>query len=847
MNHATNADTKRIGTVTDPVCGMQVDPAKAAGTVEHDGETYYFCSPSCERKFAADPAKYLNNDRQGQAPGLRSQIQAAPKHSCCHSEPASHSQDVQGGSPRGVKAKYVCPMCPGVESDVPAACPKCGMALEPALPAGAAKKTIYTCPMHPQIEQDTPGSCPICGMALEPKSIISQPEEENHELRDMTRRFWIAAPLSIPVLILAMGPMLGLPIHRWLGSTLARWLEFLLTTPVVLYAGWPLLVRGAKSVISRHLNMFTLIGLGVSVAYVYSVVATIAPGLFPASLHDAHGMIGVYFEAAAVITALVLLGQVLELRARQKTGGAIRELLALAPDTAHVIRDGQELLISLEEVAIGDRLRVRPGEKIPVDGEVIEGRSNVDESMITGEPVAVPKSHGDRVIGGTVNGTGSFVMTANLVGRDTMLSRIIEMVASAQRSRAPIQRVADLVASWFVPAVIVAAVITFIVWWWLAPQQPALAYAIVNAVAVLIIACPCALGLATPMSIMVGVGRGAKAGVLIKNAEGLERLAKVNTVALDKTGTLTQGRPELTTVIPSNGFDEALLLRLAAAVEQSSEHPLAEAVVRGAQSREISIPSATDFDSTTGGGVTARVDGKTVRVGSTRFLSSGLKHPIGNEAETSASALRSEAKTVFGVAVDDQFAGLIAVADPIKETTPQAIESLHGLGLRLVMLTGDDERTAKAIASKLGIDEVVARVSPQDKHDRIKSLQSEGRIVAMAGDGINDAPALAAADVGIAMGTGTDVAIESADVTVLGGDLVGVARAVHLSRLVMKNIRQNLFFAFVYNLIGVPIAAGALYPIFGILMSPMIAAAAMSLSSVSVIGNALRLRVASLD
>ncbi len=716
------------------------------------------------------------------------------------------------------------------------------------MPIPASRRTIYTCPMHPEIEQDTPGNCPICGMALEPKSVVTHSEEDDHELRDMTRRFWIAAALSVPVLILAMGPMIGLPLHDWLGGTTSRWLELLLTTPVVLYAGWPLLVRGARSVVTGHLNMFTLIALGVSVAYLYSVVATIAPGCFRSRSASPTDWSASISKRPRSSPRLVLLGQVLELRARQKTGGAIRELLALAPETAHVLKEDGEQTVPLDEVVLGDRLRVRPGERVPVDGEIIEGRSNVDESMITGEPTAVQKGIGDRVIGGTVNGTGSFVMTADKVGSETTLSRIIEMVGAAQRSRAPIQRIADVVAAWFVPIVMAVAVVTFFVWWWLAPQQPALAYAIVNAVAVLIIACPCALGLATPMSIMVGVGRGAKGGVLIKNAEGLERLAKVNTVALDKTGTLTQGRPELTNVIPSDGFDETTLLRLAAAVENSSEHPLADAVVRGAKTRGVTVPSAHDFESTTGGGVTAVVDGRTVRVGSTKFLrSAGLDAPVGSEVEASATALRNEAKTVFAVAVDDQFAGLIAVADPIKETTPHAIKSLHELGLRLVMLTGDDERTAKAIASKLGIDEVVARVSPQDKHDRIREMQNEGRVVAMAGDGINDAPALAAADVGIAMGTGTDVAIESADATVLGGDLMGVARAVRLSRAVMRNIRQNLFFAFIYNLLGVPIAAGVLYPVFGILLSPMLAAAAMSLSSVSVIGNALRLRAVRLE
>ncbi|MGC1274099.1 MAG: heavy metal translocating P-type ATPase [Planctomycetaceae bacterium] len=829
-------------TVVDPVCGMTIDPAAAAASQEHQGHTYHFCSDHCARKFREEPERYLS-DKTAKA--------TSSEHSCCHgavtgiSPPASEMTNAASGAGG---TKYVCPMCPGVESDVPAACPKCGMAMEPATPKRSAQRTIYTCPMHPEIEQDHPGTCPKCGMALEPKTITeAEDDDDDGELTDMTRRFRVAAGLSIPVLVLAMAPMLGVPVHDWLGANVARWLELLLSTPVVLYAGWPLLVRGARSVVSGHLNMFTLIALGISVAYVYSVVATLAPGLFPAAFHDRHtGLVGVYFEAAAVITALVLLGQVLELRARKRTGGAIRELLSLTPDTARVLRDGKEVVVSLEEVRVHDRLRVRPGDKVPVDGEVVEGRSNIDESMISGEPIPVEKAVGDSVIGGTVNGTGSFVMTASQVGGDTVLSKIIDMVGSAQRSRAPIQRVADSVAAWFVPAVILIAIVTFFAWWRLAPAEPALAYALVNAVAVLIIACPCALGLATPMSIMVGVGRGAKAGVLIKTAEALETLAKTTTIAFDKTGTLTEGRPKLTDVVSVDGIDDDDLLRLAAAVERPSQHPLAEAVVRGAEERGITVPSATDFDSVTGGGVIGIVEDRTVRIGTTKFLSEqGI-----DDAEslaTQADALRSDGRTVFAVAIDDKLAGLVAVSDPIKTTTPNAIEDLHQLGLRLLMLTGDDARTAEAVAAKLGIDDVAAGVSPQDKHDRILALRQHGQVIAMAGDGINDAPALAAADVGIAMGTGTDVAIEAADMTLLRGDLVGIVRAVRLSRAVMSNIRQNLFFAFVYNVIGVPIAAGVLYPVFGLLLSPMIAAAAMSLSSVSVIGNALRLRGVELD
>lgn len=857
MNHEHAVSADRTQTAVDPVCGMTVDPARAAGSATHQGRTYHFCSRSCLGKFEADPERYLGAKtppREGSCCGAAPQVvtlgparadadHAAGGHSCCHGGTAQNHRAGSGdrGGPTS-GGKYVCPMCPGVESDVPAACPKCGMALEPATPALPSRKMIYTCPMHPEVEQDHPGNCPICGMALEPKSVVADVPEDDTELHDMTRRFRVAAALSVPLLLVVMGPMLGLPLHRWIDPGVARWVELLLATPVVLWAGWPLLVRGARSVVSGHLNMFTLIGLGVSVAYLYSVAATLAPGLFPPAFRDPHtGLIGVYFEAAAVITALVLLGQVLELRARKRTGGAIRELLSLAPDTARVVRDGKEVVVTLDEVRVGDLVRVRPGDKVPVDGEVTEGRSNVDESMLTGEPVPVEKAAGDVVIGGTVNTTGSFLMRAGKVGGETVLSKIIEMVGSAQRSRAPIQRVADAVAAWFVPAVVLVAVVTFLAWWLFAPAQPALAYALVNAVAVLIIACPCALGLATPMSIMVGVGRGAKAGVLIKSAEALETLAKTTTVAFDKTGTLTEGKPKLTDVVTANGFDERELLRLAAAVERPSQHPLAEAVVRGAEERGIAVPEVADFDSVTGGGVLGTVEGKTVRIGTTRFLT-GQGVADAGSLSARADELRGDGKTVFAVAVGERLAGLVAVADPIKASTPAAIEELHRLGLRLLMLTGDNERTAKAVATKLGIDEVAAGVSPQDKHDQVLALRGQGQVVAMAGDGINDAPALAAADVGIAMGTGTDVAIEAADMTLLRGDLGGIVRAVRLSRAVMSNIRQNLFFAFIYNLLGVPIAAGVLYPVFGVLLSPMIAAAAMSLSSVSVIGNALRLR-----
>ncbi|MHA7857998.1 MAG: copper-transporting P-type ATPase [Henriciella sp.] len=706
------------------------------------------------------------------------------------------------------------------------------------IPEGYAG-TVWTCPMHPEVRETSNVGCPICGMALEPETATA--EEDTSELDDMKRRFWSGLVLSVPLVAIAMGEMIpGNPLAHLISPSVGIWVQIALATPVVLWAGWPFFVRGWQSVKRRSLNMFTLIAMGTGVAYAYSLVAAFAPGLFPDSFRGHGGMVAVYFEASAVIITLVLLGQVLELRARSATSGAIRALLELAPPTARKIaEDGSEKEIDLGHVVAGDRLRVRPGEKVPVDGRVFEGRSAVDESMVTGEPVPVEKFEGERVTGGTVNGTGSLVMEATHVGEDTLLSQIVQMVAAAQRSRAPIQRVVDMVASWFVPAVIAIAVLTFIVWSLFGPD-PAMTFAIVNAVAVLIIACPCALGLATPMSIMVGTGKGASSGILIKNAEALETFEKVDTIVVDKTGTLTLGRPELVTVHPEQGFDDKTLLSLVAAVERASEHPLAEAIVRGAEKRDAPKQEAADFESITGEGAQAVVDGRTVAIGNSKMMKRfGAWSDIsGDEADQ----FRAEGQTVMFVAVDGRFAGLIGVADPIKDSTPDAIRRLHAQGLKVVMLTGDNETTARAVATKVGIDEVHADVSPEDKHRIVSELQAKGARVAMAGDGINDAPALAQADVGIAMGTGTDVAMESAGVTLVKGDLLGVAKARELSRATMRNIRQNLFFAFVYNSLGVPVAAGILYPFLGLLLSPMIAAAAMSLSSVSVIGNALRLR-----
>jgi len=706
----------------------------------------------------------------------------------------------------------------------------------PPAPPGA----IYTCPMHPEVRQSGPGSCPICGMALEPE-LVTLEEGPSAELGDMRRRFWIGVVLALPVLALEMGAHLVGPL---VGAQVSNWVQLAFATPVVLWAGWPFFVRGWQSIVRRSLNMFTLIAIGTGVAWAYSVVATLVPGIFPTAFRAPDGSVAVYFEAAAVITVLVLLGQVLELKAREQTSGAIKALLRLAPTTARRIdASGNEGDVGLDEVRVGDRLRVRPGDKVPLDGEVIEGRSNVDESMVTGEPLPVQKTPGAKVIGGTINGQGSFIMRAEKVGRDTMLAQIVQMVAQAQRSRAPIQRLADLVASWFVPAVIAIAVLAFIAWSIWGPA-PAMGYALIAAVSVLIIACPCALGLATPMSIMVGVGRGAGAGVLIKNAEALERLEKVDTLVVDKTGTLTEGKPKVTAIRPAPGFDETDLLRLAASLENASEHPLAAAIVEAAKERSLRLSPVSDFDSPTGKGVVGKVDGRAVALGNARFLAAQGADVSALQGE--ADALRRDGATAIFAAIDARAAGVIAIADPVKHTTPAAIKALRDEGMRIVMLTGDDRTTAEAVARKLGIDEVQAEVLPEQKGAIVQRLRSEGKVVAMAGDGVNDAPALAAADVGIAMGTGTDVAIESAGVTLLRGDLQGIVQARRLSRAVMGNIRQNLFFAFVYNAAGVPVAAGVLYPLFGLLLSPIIAAAAMALSSVSVIANSLRLRATKL-
>jgi Cu+-exporting ATPase len=764
----------------DPVCGMTVDPNRAAGSHEYQGKTYYFCSTHCVHRFREDPERFLQKTE----------------------------------SPAPVQLQRS--------------------------PARVQPDQKYTCPMHPEIVRDAPGSCPICGMALEPVT-VSLEDEENPELVDMTRRFWVCLFLTIPVFALGMSDLIpGQPLQHRFGGVTLNWVQLVLATPVVLWGGWPFFVRAWQSIVNRSLNMFTLIGLGVAVAYVFSLIAVLAPQLFPPSFRGHGGAVPVYFEAAAVITTLVLLGQVLELRARSQTGNAIKALLGLAPKTARRINaGGGEEDVPLDQVHVGDRLRVRPGEKVPVDGVILEGSSALDESMVTGEPIPVEKGAGERVIGGTVNGRGAFVMQAERVGSETLLAQIVQMVAEAQRSRAPIQKLADVVSSYFVPAVVAIAVIAFIVWSIWGPE-PRMAYALVNAVAVLIIACPCALGLATPMSIMVATGKGAQSGVLFKNAEAIEILRKVDTLVVDKTGTLTEGKPKLVSVVTAPGIDEATLLRLAASLERSSEHPLAAAIVAGAEERGIQLVEAVAFDSITGKGVRGEVEGRKVLLGN-RALLEEFKIDAG-ALVTRAEEFRGDGQTVMFVVVDARPAGLLGVADPIKTTTPDAIKQLHAEGIRIVMLTGDSRTTAESVARKLDIDEVVAEVLPDQKVDVVKKFQSAGRVVAMAGDGINDAPALAQADAGIAMGTGTDVAMMSADVTLVKGDLRGIARARVLSRATMLNIKQNLFFAFVYNSLGVPIAAGVLYPFFGILLSPMIAAAAMSFSSVSVIANALRLR-----
>lgn len=751
------------------------------------------------------------------------------KHSCCGGHGHSEEADIKPSS----GAKYFCPMCPGVESDKPGDCPKCGMALERNPMWKPNSKTIYTCPMHPEIEQDHPGDCPKCGMALEPKG-ASEGDEEDEGIRDLTRKFWISTLLTLPVFFLAMAhlfPGLHFP------KNITKWIELILTIPVVFWAGGMFFTKAWTSLKTWNLNMFTLIATGVGAAFIYSAVAVLAPGVFPESFKE-HGEVGLYFEAAAVITVLVLLGQLLEAKARSRTGEAIQALIGLAPKTAHRLRDGKEEDVPVDEIQKGDSLRVRPGEKVPIDGVITDGRSNLDESMITGEPLPVSKKIGDSVIGATVNQTGSFVMRAEKIGSETLLSQIVHMVADAQRSRAPIQKVADAVAGWFVPIVVAAAVVTFIVWAIFGPT-PAMAFALVNAVSVLIIACPCALGLATPMSIMVSVGRAASMGILVKNAGAIEIAEKVTHLITDKTGTLTAGKPRVTDIIPTAGTDPAKLVLFAASVESSSEHPLARAIVDEAADQHLL--TVTDFESTTAGGVTGKIDDTIVRIGKSSFLSdNGISIP--EMLEKQAAALRENAKTVVWIAFGNTCAGLIAIADPIKPTSAEAIRTLHQLGLKIIICTGDNRATAQAVGRELGIDEIHAELLPQDKIEIVRKLKAQGAIVAMAGDGINDAPALAAADVGIAMGAGSDVAIESAGITLVKGDLMAIAKAIQLSRATMRNIRQNLFFAFIYNALGVPIAAGALYPFFGILLSPMIAGAAMSFSSVSVILNALRLR-----
>lgn len=803
--------------VRDPVCGMTVDPMGSKQTAEHGGRTFHFCSGSCKAKFEAAPETYLTAidpvcgmtvDRASARHFLSRDGQ---KHYFCS---AGCEQKFQADPERYMGA---------------------GAAPEP-MPQG----TQYTCPMHPEIVRDGPGSCPICGMALEPMGVPTGEEGPNPELVDFTRRLWVSAVLSLPLLVLAMGPMLGVPLRDWIGEPLAGWIELALATPVVLWAALPFFRRGWDSVLNRSPNMWTLIAIGVGTAWLYSVVATLFPGIFPHQFRGHGGTVPVYFEAAAVIVALVFLGQVLELRARERTGSAIRALLDLAPKRARrIAADGSEADVPLDDVRRGDRLRIRPGESIPVDGRVLEGRSSVDESMITGEPVPVEKSEGDAVIGGTMNRNGALVMSAEKVGAETMLSAIVAMVAKAQRSRAPIQGLADRVSAWFVPAVVAVAIVAFIAWALFGPQ-PSMAYAIVAAVSVLIIACPCALGLATPMSVMTATGRGAQAGVLIKDAEALERLARVDTLVIDKTGTLTEGRPKLTDLVAVEGFAEAELLALAAALEKGSEHPLAEAIVDGAKERGITVADAQGFEAVTGKGVVARVGGKESVIGNEALMSHRGVDVAPLVAR--ADALRGDGRTVMFVAREGRLAGIVAVADPVKASTPDAIRALHTRGLTIIMATGDNERTARAVAARLGIDDIRAGVLPEGKKALIDELRAGGARVAMAGDGVNDAPALAAADVGIAMGTGADVAMESAGITLVKGDLGGIVRARALAEATLSNIRQNLFFAFVYNTLGVPVAAGILYPLIGMLLSPMIAAAAMSLSSVSVIANALRLR-----
>jgi Cu+-exporting ATPase len=821
---STNPSNLQSTPERDPVCGMNVNSATAKHIYEHDKRNYYFCGAGCAEKFKASPAKYLTATRPAHPPGS-----AMPA-------PNANANAIAAG------AAYVCPMCPEVRKNKPGACPSCGMALEAEVPLASAR-TEYTCPMHPEVVRPTPGSCPICGMALEPRTVTAA-TGENPELHDMTRRFWISAALTAPLMAIAMAAMFWeMPLHRLLPGAALPWIEFALATPVVLWGGWPFFQRFWSSLLNRSPNMFTLIGMGTGVAFGYSTVATLAPGIFPESLRGMAGYPDVYFESAAAITTLVLLGQVLELRARSRTSAAIRALLDLSPHTARLLSaDGSEKDIPLAQVTPGDRLRVRPGEKIPVDGVLLEGRSTVDESMITGESMPVEKSPASKVIGATINGTGSFIMRAERVGSETLLARIVQLVGQAQRSRAPIQQLADRVAKWFVPLVVAIAAVTFFAWFLLGPE-PRLAHALVNAVAVLIIACPCALGLATPMAIMVGVGRGARAGILVKNAEALEILEKVDTLVVDKTGTLTEGKPQVVSYSQTIAADPELL-RLAASLERASEHPLAAAVVAAATKQDLKLSQPQEITSITGKGIVGIVDGRKVAVGNL-----SLMVEVGALQEPSVPAVSPQDGTILCVAIDGKYVGNLGVADQLKASTPDAIRDLQANGIRIVMLTGDNPVVAAAIAKKLGIDEFEAEVLPEGKLEVIRKLQGQGRVVAMAGDGINDAPALAQANVGIAMGTGTDVAIESGGITLVKGDLTGILRARKLSRATMRNIRQNLFFAFIYNAIGVPIAAGILYPFFGTPPSPMLpvfAAAAMSFSSVSVIANALRLRTVKL-
>jgi Cu+-exporting ATPase len=822
----------------DPVCGMTVNPATAKVTWSEGGKKYYFCAASCREKFKAAPERYLRSTPKPHEIGTLVSIggiASAPLGPDLKREvpPSFHGEVPAGGQ------GYVCPMCPAVHATVPGPCPTCGMALEPEILSLA--RTEYTCPMHPQIVRPEPGDCPICGMALEPRTVTAT--DDNPELRNMSKRFWISLALTLPLFVISMSEMFReAAIQRELPMRFIPWIEFLLATPVVLWGALPFFQRGWTSIVNRSTNMFTLIAIGTGAAYGYSMAATFFPRIFPDSFR-VDGSVRVYFEAAAAITTLVLLGQVLELRARSRTGQAIRALLDLSPKTARIVRNGAEEDVPLDRVKVGDELRVRPGEKVPVDGVVVEGQSAIDESMITGEAMAIEKGPQSRVVGSTMNGNGTFIMRAERVGSETLLARIVQMVAQAQRSRAPIQKLADRVASWFVPTVIAIAALTFAAWAVLGPE-PRFAHALVNAVAVLIIACPCALGLATPMAIMVGTGKGASSGVLIRNAEALELLEKVDTIVVDKTGTLTEGKPKIVSTTVAAGHDENEMLKLAASVEQGSEHPLAGAMVAGAQARGISLLPAESFQSTTGGGVKGTVDGRTILLGSEKYFeAAGVK----TEAlALNAARLRGLGQTVVFAALDGELLGIIGIADPIKPSTPPALKELTQIGIRVMMVSGDNRATTEAIAQQLGIQEFEAEVLPDQKAEVIRKLQAQGRVVAMAGDGINDAPALAQANVGIAMGTGTDVAMESGGVILVKGDLGGIVRARRLSRATMRNIRQNLFFAFLYNSLGVPIAAGILYPFFGILLSPVLAAAAMSLSSVSVITNSLRLKTAKL-